>query len=90
MIVLIVKEGEKDRVEEYREMMITPTLYKVYVKVLAEKLRKEVEEKEIMPQYQTGFRKGLGTMDNIYVLNYLINRELKRKKGMVAVTPLAL
>lgn len=81
MIVPIVKKGERDRVEEYRRVTITSTLYKVYAKVLAERLRKEVEEKGIMPRYQTGFRKGLGTMDNIYVLNYLINRELGRKKG---------
>lgn len=85
LIVPIVKKGERDRVEEYRGVTITSTLYKVYAKVLAERLRKEVEEKGIMPRYQTGFRKGLGTMDNIYVLNYLINRELGRKKGrMVA------
>lgn len=61
------------------------TLSKVYAKVLAERLRKEVKEKGIMSRFQTGFRKGLGTMNNICVLNYLINRELGRKKGrMVA------
>jgi len=33
-----------------------------------------IEKKKMMPQNQTGFRKGLGTMDNIMcVLNYLIN-----------------
>lgn len=61
------------------------TLSKVYAKVLAERLRKEVKEKGIMSRFQTRFRKGLGTMNNICVLNYLINRELGRKKGrMVA------
>lgn len=61
------------------------TLSKVYAKVLAERLRKEVKEKGIMSRFQIGFRKGLGTMNNICVLNYLINRELGRKKGrMVA------
>lgn len=86
LIVPIVKKSEGDRVEEYKGVTITSTLYKVYAKVLAERLRKEVEEKGIMPRYQTGFREGLDTMNNIYVLNYLINRELGRKKGrMVAL-----
>jgi len=36
---------------------IISTLYKVYVAVLAEKLRKEIEEKELVPHNQVGFRK---------------------------------
>jgi len=33
-----------------------------------------------------GFRKGMGTMDNIYVINYMINRQIGRKnEGMVAL-----
>ena len=32
------------------------------------------------------FRRGVGSIDNIYVLNYLINRQLGRKgKNMVVV-----
>lgn len=37
-----------------------------------------------MPQNQTGFRKGLCVMDNIYVLNYLVNRQLGIRKGDLA------
>jgi hypothetical protein len=47
------------------------TLYKIYVAVLAEKIRKKMEERGMMPQNQTGFRKRMGTMNNIYVINYL-------------------
>lgn len=28
-----------------------------------------------------GFRKGMGAIDNIYVLNYLMNRQLNKGKG---------
>lgn len=34
---------------------------------------------------ESGFRKGMGTIDNIYVLNYLINRQLGRGRRMVAL-----
>lgn len=52
-----------------------------YTMVLAEKLRKEVERKGIVPENQTRFIRGMGTIDNIYVLNYVINRQLDRKEG---------
>jgi len=45
-----------------------------------------VEGKGIIPSNQTGFRKGMGTMDQIYTLNYLVNRQLgKEKGGMIAL-----
>lgn len=51
-----------------------PTIYKIYVAVLAERLREEVKGKQMISHNQTGFRNGMGTMDNIYELNYLIGR----------------
>lgn len=84
-IVPIVKKGEGVKVEEYRGVTLTQTAYKVYVAVLAKRLRKEVEEKGLLQPSQTGFRKGLGTVDNIYVLNYLINRQIKGERGKMAI-----
>lgn len=34
---------------------------------------------------QTGFRKRKETIDNIYTLNYLINRWVNRKKGKMVI-----
>lgn len=42
-----------------------------------------MDEKEMIPEGQTGFRKGRGTMDNIYVINYAVNRRIEEKKGKV-------
>lgn len=67
VVVPVLKKGEGNRVEEYRGVMLTPKLYKVYASVLANRLNREVEKKGLVPQNQTGFRKGLGTVDNIYV-----------------------
>ncbi|XP_024886911.1 golgin subfamily A member 6-like protein 1, partial [Temnothorax curvispinosus] len=74
----LVKKGE--RIVGAEEGIMTG---KVYVAVLAERLREEVEHKGIIPPNQTGFRKGMRTVDNIYVLNYLINRQIRRKGGKV-------
>lgn len=48
----------------------------MYAAVLAEKLKKEMEGKRILPPNQTGFRKGMGTTDQIYVLDYMINKSV--------------
>jgi len=58
MVVPIVKKGEGERVEEYRGVTIMSTLYKVYAAVLEERLRKEVEEKGIVPLIRLGLGKG--------------------------------
>jgi len=73
------EERRRGKVNEYRGVTL-PTLYKIYVSVLAERLNEKTEGKGIVPQNQTGFRRGMGTIDNIYAIIYLINRQL-RKKG---------
>lgn len=60
-----------------------PSIYKIYAKILAERLREYMEGKGMIPQNQAGFRRGMGTIDNVYTLNYLINRNVGRKGGKV-------
>lgn len=79
VIVPVMKKGEGKEVEDYRGVTLTSTLYKIYTMVLAERIRKEVEEKGIVPENQTGFRKGIGTMDNIYVYDKQAVGEKKKK-----------
>ena len=76
-----IKERREKKVEDYRGITLMPVSYKIYVEVLRKRLEDQVEEKGSIPHNQTGFRKGMGTVDNIYVLNYLVNRNLNQKKG---------
>lgn len=62
-----------------------PSLYKIYTAILAERLREEVETKNLIPGNQTGFRRKMGTMDQIYALNYLVNRQIGREKGKMTI-----
>lgn len=66
-------------------MSITQSAYKMYATMLTERLREEVEEKGLLPSSQMEFRKGLGTIHNIYVLNYLINKYINSRKGKMVV-----
>lgn len=77
IIVPIAKKSGAKRVEEHREVTLLLTAYKIYATVLAEKL-----EKGMLPEGQAGLRKGRGVIDNIYVLNYLVEREVARGRKM--------
>lgn len=55
-----------------------PMAYKVYVTMLVQKLRKETEMRRMTIQPDKIQK---GTIDNIYVINYLINRQIERRAG---------
>ena len=80
LITPIFKKGEKERVENCRGITLLNSAYKVYAMVLTERLRKEIEDKEILPESQAGFKKGRSTMDNIYILQHVVEKEGKQKK----------
>lgn len=47
VVVPVVKREEGERVENYREVTLLQTAYKIYAAVLAERLREEVEGKDL-------------------------------------------
>jgi len=67
--------------KNYRGVTLMDTAYKIYANILNKRLKKEVERK--LEEGQFGFREGRGTTDAIYVLNYVVNREIARKRGKV-------
>ena len=72
-MVPLIKKGEGVKVEEYRGITLMPVGYNIYAKVLRRKLEEQLEEKGNIPHNQTGFRKGMEMVDNIYTLNYLVD-----------------
>lgn len=84
-IIPIIKKEKRVRVENYRGVTLMSTLYIMYMRVLAERIKEEVERKGLS-RNQTGFRKELGAIDNIYVINYLVHRQLVKKgESLVAL-----
>ena len=53
--------------------------YKIYAEILRERLEKEVEEGGKLDDAQFGFRKGRGTIDEVYVVKGL-RRKFKKTK----------
>lgn len=46
---MILKKGEGREGRDYREVVLLPTVYKMYVAVLAERLKEEMERKKMIP-----------------------------------------
>lgn len=85
VVVPVVKKKERKVVEHYREVTLMLTLYKVYALALTKRLRKELNGKQVIPHYQTNFRRRVGTMNNVYVLNYMMGKQLERRKQKLVV-----
>jgi len=48
VVVPIKKKGKEEKIEEYRGITIMSSLYKVYVAVLAGRIKEEVEGKRLI------------------------------------------
>lgn len=86
VIVPIFKKGNPTREENYRGITLLCTAYNVYTEALRRKLEEEIEERKLIPPSQAGFRKGRSTIDNIYILDHIIQREgLREESKMYAL-----
>lgn len=75
-MIVPMRKGQGEEVRNYKRVSIMLTLYKMYT---AEILREVMEGKGLIPLNQAGFRKGMGRLYNITVLNFLLNRQVKKK-----------
>ena len=61
---------------EYRPISITPILSKIYEKLLSRRLCRYAEDNNLLPAFQFGFRKGLGTCDALLSLSTILQGAL--------------
>jgi len=81
VILPLYKKGDQEKTENYRGISLLCSAYKIYAEMIRRKLEEETERLEVLPENQGGFRKGRGTMDNIFILNHIVQREkIKREK----------
>ena len=71
-IIPIFKKGDKNEASNYRGITLLSTIGKLFTRILNNRLNDWSEEYNIYVEAQAGFRKGMGTSDNIFVLNNLI------------------
>ena len=81
LIVPVHKSGSADDPSNYRGISLLSCISKVLTKILNNRLVTWAEENDKMYDEQAGFRKGKGTLDQIFILQSLISKYLCRKGG---------
>lgn len=51
----------------------------MWAQILCNRLTKEIEERNLLPETQAGFRIGRCTIDNIYILNALAQKSINKR-----------
>ena len=71
-IVPLHKKGNSNDVENYRGITLLSTFGKLFTRILNNRLNNWAENYHIYINAQAGFRKHMGTIDNIFVMHSLI------------------
>lgn len=81
-IIPIFKKGDKNEVSNYRGITLLSTIGKLFTRILNNRLNTWAEEYNIYVEAQAGFCKGMGTTDNIFILNNVITHCLNKNERL--------
>lgn len=71
-IILLHKKGNKDDIANYRPISLMSNVYKIFSKVLLDRLTKTLDENQ--PKEQAGFRSEFSTIDHIHSIKQVIQK----------------
>ena len=81
LIMPLPKKGDLSRPENYRGISLLPIFSKIFTHILKEKLLKWCEQEHKICKEQAGFRKNHSTVDNVFIVDTLIRKYLRKKGG---------
>ena len=81
LIHTIHKKGDTKNPANYRGISLLAVLSKIFTKIISDRLNKWVENNNKLSNFQSGFRKGKSTIDNIAILDTIIKKKIKNKKN---------
>lgn len=73
-VKLLHKEGNKQELDNYRRTSISSVVGKLFDKLLTTGLTEITENRGWLPEEQVAFREKRGTMDHLFVLNWIMER----------------
>ena len=79
-IILLFKKGNKHKIENYRPISLSPTLAKIFSKLIEQRLTgilKFSQGKE-----QAGFKKGFSTIDHLHTIKQISEKSIEHQKEL--------
>ena len=76
------KKGDIDEPSNYRGITQLSTFGKLFTKIINEWLNVWAEKYHVYIEAQAGFRKNMGTVDNIFILHGVITHLLNNNKKL--------
>ena len=70
---MIHKGGDRELLTNYRGICVNSNVGKLFSKVVKARLEASVERRGILGRMQHGFRRGVGTMDAIFVMDQILD-----------------
>ena len=86
-VIIPIRKPGKDPTKptSYRPIALTSHMCKIMERMITERLTYYLESKGLIASYQSGFRKGRGTMDPVVCLESDVRKALGNKESLVAV-----
>ena len=81
IITPIYKSGLQNDPNNYRGISVTTTLYKIFSRIINNRLYNWAEENHKIDEAQAGFRRGYSVTDNIFTLQAMIQKYLSKRGG---------
>lgn len=80
-IVVIPKPGKPPhQVSSYRPISLLPVISKVFEKLFLQRLQILIDENEIVPSHQFGFRRRHSTVEQVHRISNVIKEDLENKR----------
>ena len=77
----VYKSGEKSDMSNYRGITVGCVIAKLFAMIFEQRIASWAEEHAVKAKGQAGFRKDFRTIDNIFILRSLIDKQKQTKKG---------